>query len=779
MSRASGDSHAKELPRAAIEPVMTATIGRVATWGLLFGLAACAADGAVGRDDGRGNGETADAARGGASGGGNGASGGGGIGGAGATIANGACTTGILCGEEGACCAEGAECVRGECLQACESGVRCADACCLDGDLCLAGTCTTPGDKCLDSVDCAAGEFCEPSVLRCAPELPAGDITCEVTRPPATFKPVLKWKWPNPTPKVHPTYVQAVSAPLVFPLASRETVGVVATSCADVGQTPNPGYLRMLDGVTGEELWEASVDALQPENQVECPHSPAAADIDADGKVEIVAMGSDWRLLAFDEDGKLEWRSTRPGGAPYAFPTDYYPSAVVIADMDADGKGEVVVGGVVFDAGGVLVAGDGRHELAAPGSGWGASSILADVDGDGAQEVVSGNVAYRVDGTELWSQPSLADGLPAIADFEQDGVPELVVSHKGGVRVQNAATGTLLKELPLALFYPGVPVIGDFDGDGTPEIGAQDTMRSASTEACAFRVYEYDAGAGVSEKWATPLPECSGFLSATAFDFEGDGAVEVLTHDDCFVYVLDGTTGAEHMRLSAPHATWTEFVSLADVDGDLSADIFFSAHDVWNGAPPLNGAQCGYGAGDDGLRHGVFTYSDPDRAWMPTRRIWNQQAYHITNVRADGSLPKPESDSWGAMGYNNYRVAAQGKAVGYGADLVVSLSASLVGFCPGEVQLVALVENQGIVGVPVGVKLTFHDGQGKEIGTAKTTKKLPPGGSEAVSVTAPIDGKQNYSVEVDTDTGAGAVIECVEDNNTSAVHEVTCTRLVE
>jgi hypothetical protein len=665
-------------------------------------------------------------------------------------------------------------------MEVCASGVRCEDVCCADGDICLAGECVAPGDACLDSVDCGPGEFCEPSALACVPELPPDAITCEIARPPAKFEPVLKWKWPDPTPKVHPTYVQGVSAPLAFPLAARETVGVAGTSCEGLNQTPNPGYLRLLDGATGEEIWDASVDALQAENRVECPHSPAAADIDADGKIEIVAMGSDWRLLAFDEDGKLEWRSTRPGGAAYTFPTNYYPSAIAIADMDADGKGEVVIGGVVFDASGVLVAGDGRHQIGAPGGGWGSSSIVADVDGDGTQDVVGGNIAYRLDGSELWSQASLGDGLPALADFEQDGEPELVVSHLGGVRVQDAATGVLLKELAFAqaLKYSGVPVIGDFDGDGTPEIGIQDTP-ALTADACSFHVYEYDATAGLSEKWETPLVVCSGFLSATAFDFEGDGAVELLAHDDCFVYVLDGTTGAEHLRLSAPHATWTEFVSLADVDADLSADIFFSAHDVFVGSSAHFTSGCGYGAGDDGLRHGIFAYADPDGAWMPTRRVWNQQAYHITNVRADGSLPKPESDSWGAMGFNNYRVAAQGGAVGYGADLVVSLSASLVGHCPGEVELVARVENKGIVGVPEGVEVTFKDEAGNEVGTAKTTKKLPPGGSEVVRLTAPIDGKQSYAVEVDTSSGPGAVIECLEDNNAGAVHEVTCQRLVE
>jgi hypothetical protein len=28
--------------------------------------------------------------------------------------------------------------------------------------------------------------------------------------------------------------------------------------------------------------------------------------------------------------------------------------------------------------------------------------------------------------------------------------------------------------------------------------------------------------------------------------------------------------------------------------------------------------------------------------WVPTRRIWNQHAYHVTNVREDGTIPQFE-----------------------------------------------------------------------------------------------------------------------------------------
>ena len=44
---------------------------------------------------------------------------------------------------------------------------------------------------------------------------------------------------------------------------------------------------------------------------------------------------------------------------------------------------------------------------------------------------------------------------------------------------------------------------------------------------------------------------------------------------------------------------------------------------------------------------------------MPSRRIWNQHAYHITNVNDDGSVPVKQADNW--RSYNNFRMNVQGQ----------------------------------------------------------------------------------------------------------------------
>lgn len=54
---------------------------------------------------------------------------------------------------------------------------------------------------------------------------------------------------------------------------------------------------------------------------------------------------------------------------------------------------------------------------------------------------------------------------------------------------------------------------------------------------------------------------------------------------------------------------------------------------------------------------GVSVYGDKHRSRRPRRKIWNQHAHHITNVREDATIPAQEPPSWSAL--NTYRTNAQ------------------------------------------------------------------------------------------------------------------------
>ena len=56
-------------------------------------------------------------------------------------------------------------------------------------------------------------------------------------------------------------------------------------------------------------------------------------------------------------------------------------------------------------------------------------------------------------------------------------------------------------------------------------------------------------------------------------------------------------------------------------------------------------------------KHTVAVFEDAQKRWIPTRRIWNQHAYHVTNVREDGTIPAHPKPSW--QNLNTFRTNAQ------------------------------------------------------------------------------------------------------------------------
>ena len=48
---------------------------------------------------------------------------------------------------------------------------------------------------------------------------------------------------------------------------------------------------------------------------------------------------------------------------------------------------------------------------------------------------------------------------------------------------------------------------------------------------------------------------------------------------------------------------------------------------------------------------------DADDRWIQARRIWNQHAYYVTNVREDSTIPQQPVDNW--KHFNTFRTNAQ------------------------------------------------------------------------------------------------------------------------
>src|SRR5262249_54197220 len=154
--------------------------------------------------------------------------------------------------------------------------------------------------------------------------------------------------------------------------------------------------------------------------------SPVIADLDGDGKPEILAHtnlnGCNHCLVALNAaDGSIKWTSPELEYDPTwnLYPGNYtYAGAPAVADLDGDGKAEVICGRTVINgADGTIkwvgTGGRGRAFNTADPSLYQDSfpdqeaPIAVDLDNDGKLEVVAGNTAYRADGTIIWQRTDI------------------------------------------------------------------------------------------------------------------------------------------------------------------------------------------------------------------------------------------------------------------------------------------------------------------------------------------------------------------------------------
>ena len=582
--------------------------------------------------------------------------------------------------------------------------------------------------------------------------------------------------WPHVTPAVDdfPEYVQSTSIPVVADLDDDCVPEVIFNSYRN-SDFRTDGLLRAIRGDTGARVWTASAEGYRTDSTA----NPAVGDADGDGRPEIYVSGPGKQLLAFDYQGQPLWTSEEYTGAEDS-------GSVTIANLDGTGPAEIIFGSVVYDIDGRLVfEGTAGRGL----GGQGPISCVADLDGDGRAELIAGRTAYAFTG--LVADGSLAasvrftaetaDGYCGVADFNDDGGPEVVLVANGIVYVLQGQTGEVLASLAIPpgsdQGHGGAPNIADFDGDGRPEI--------ATAGASRYVVMRYSEPGTLSVVWSAPTEDdSSSRTGSSVFDFDGDGRAEVVYNDEEFVRIYPGQEPDCLMSPPGPGCdatmndgeilfrdlnssrTRTEYPVIADVDGDFKAEIVFPTS---NEADFLDPAL----TGDSGIE----VWRDRLDNWVGTRAVWNQHSYHITNVGLDGAVPNVEDASWATpvgMPFNSYRRNAQGdRAVQCAPDLVVERIRQRTESCPNLVIVVDVV-NQGCLGVGPGVVVDLVNSDGQRVGQGVTSAAIPAGRSESVTVAVSGLGS-SFSLDVTMTVDADSALnECVETNNGSAQFEVEC-----
>jgi hypothetical protein len=742
-------------------------------------------------------------------GGGTGASGGG-------LIDGGGCSTGQPCGDGGVCA--GSVC--------CDATLACGDVCCNAGDVCSFQKCVTPGAPCHDSTDCSSNDYCEyslgdnadagavdascmggaaelngkclPRPPTCAADAGAGDggaldclEQCEY-HPPAGFNPVLKFAWGDPNAPQHATDV--MMTPIVIELDDDDCDGKVTEkdipeivfSTFPNGAYGTTGTLHAISIVGGTVVEKWSVpNVLNPTKQL------AGGNIDGLPGNEVVGCGLDGAAHAFKGDGSPLWTSPPV--------TCLMPS---IADLDGDGTVEVIVeGGILDGATGALKA--------AFNPPLNSTFVVSDIDGDGQLDVVTSSRGYHADGTMFVDTGIAAVGSfagtqdwkspwPAVADFDKDGKPEVVVidnlNHAISVWRYDASQPSKFTSVRMPVdinaHFPsntcpggswgsthggGPPTVADFNGDGVPDVG--------TAGGIGYVVFDgkklIDPTVADPILWAQPTTDCSSASTGSSvFDFDGDGKAEVVYSDENHLRIYDGTNGNVLISLCNTTATLIEYPVIADVDNDGHADIVVVSNAYGSANPEL--------ACNDGVNNaqsGVRVFGDANGSWVRTRRVWNEHAYHVTNVNEDGTIPQHEAPNWTQAGLNDFRQNKQPGSEFSAPDAVVSIGPQCTS---STYALVATVRNVGQAALPAGVVVGFYEGSppnGTKLGQGATTKVLYPAESEAVvlPITTPDQGVVNgttpvYAVVDDGNPPHPSWHECRTDNNVGGPTSAGCTQ---
>ncbi|MFZ5697810.1 MAG: putative Ig domain-containing protein, partial [Pseudomonadota bacterium] len=345
------------------------------------------------------------------------------------------------------------------------------------------------------------------------------------------------------------------------------------------------GEVRIYDGKTGNLI----KTIRHPQNRMQWLSVPAIADIDHDGRNDIVEAIDNFGVAVFRMDGSIIWSIDN---ATTKF-INGSPSDMLlhVQDIDGDGHLEIIAGRLILNENGTVRAKLPDTNTANVAAGT--VSLAADIDGDGKAEIIVGASVYNTDGTLRWRHAEFPNMYTSVGDFDGDGKLELF----GVSRLETAMfddDGTLLWRKPAPINRAGVPSVGDLDGDGIPE------AVYASSAPEGYFVYAIDAQGNT--RWRVAFDDlASGHSGVTLFDFNGDGLLEAVYADAYRVRIIDGLRGRTLWSIPHSNPTRMEFPVVADLDSDGSAELLV----------PGNGLQV--------LRA-------LNNNWMPAPRIWPQYA---------------------------------------------------------------------------------------------------------------------------------------------------------
>jgi len=338
------------------------------------------------------------------------------------------------------------------------------------------------------------------------------------------------------------------------------------------------------------------------------PNSIASTDFDGDGKPDVVVADGDSTNI------EVFLNESTPGVFQFAqqfyfpLPNGDNPAAVAVADMDGDGKPDIVVTTVLSPRVYVFLntSAPGAISFANPAifnqGNYALGLTLGDCNGDGKPEMIVVNIAdgnisvYLNNSTpgnlafaaRIPLTPASSDVAYAavVADIDGDGMPDIATADAGSGKVSVFHnTGTPGGPLSFAAYVdfnvgatPESIAVGDIDGDGKPDLitgnygdGTISVLQNTSTSG--------------NVSFATSVPSTAGTnpQAVAIGDLDGDGKPDVIAanfgDNDISVYHNNSTPGTITLAAQVTYPTDLAPFSIAavDMDGDGFPDLSIAA----------------------------------------------------------------------------------------------------------------------------------------------------------------------------------------------------------
>ncbi len=372
--------------------------------------------------------------------------------------------------------------------------------------------------------------------------------------------------------------------------------------------------LSMLVNTTAPGSATASFAAPQNLATAEAPVSVIAADINGDGKPDLIVANSGSNSLSVEVNFTPPGATTLEFSNRQDFATGNQPVSVTTADVNGDGHPDLITANNADNTVSVLL------NTTAPGSGIASFAtqqtfatgiapnwvIATDVNGDGKPDLITANVGDNTVSVLLnatapgaatpsfATQHTFGTGRTPVsvtaADLNGDGKPDFMVAN-----LSDNTVSVLLNTMPApattfdgnsfathqdftAGSRPSSVTTADINGDGLPDLIVANTSRA---DTVSVLLNNTSPGAA-TPSFATPQSFATGVNpeSVTAIDVNGDGLPDlIVTNGDNTVSVLLNTTasGASTPSFAAQQtfATGSNPISLtaADVNGDGLPDL--------------------------------------------------------------------------------------------------------------------------------------------------------------------------------------------------------------